>query len=121
MDTIELTCQIDTSEVVEVVSCLPVRDAFEFIMAIDESMADEGFTLGLMKKLAESMLKEYEGSLEYVTGKVTDRLFSDESELLSNSWWKVEDMENYDRAHILMGKIISAIDSLTNGMKGLEE
>lgn len=117
MGTMELTCEIDTSEVVEVVSCLPVRDVIGFIMAIDESIADEGFTLRLMKELAESMRKEYEVSLEHVTGKVTDRLFSDEGELLSNSWWKVEDMENYDRAHTLMGKIVSAIGALTDGTK----
>ena len=82
-------------------------DAEEFVISLDETIADEGFTLSIIKKLAESLLSEYEQSLIHVTGKVLDNQFIE-----NTSTWKTEDITNYENALNAMREIIRITESL---------
>jgi hypothetical protein len=54
-------------------------DIEKFILCIDEEIADEGFTIGLMEKLLESLLTGSEGYIEYLSTKALEQNFGDTS------------------------------------------
>lgn len=82
-------------------------NAEEFVISLDETIADEGFTLRIIGKLAESLASEYEQSLVHVTGRVLDNQF-----ITPTSTWKSEDITNYENALNAMREIIRITESL---------
>lgn len=82
-------------------------NAEEFVISLDETIADEGFTLSIIKKLAKSLANEYEQSLFHVTGKVLENLFIE-----TTSTWKNEDITNYVNSLDAMREIIRLTESL---------
>ncbi len=83
-------------------------DAEEFVISLDETIADEGFTLSIISNLAESLANEYEQSLVHVTGKVLENQFIE-----TTSTWKSEDITNYENALNAMREIIKIAESLS--------
>lgn len=111
MTCINLEICTDTEELLpQIVDNL--NDPVEFILAMDEYMADEGFTLDLIKRLAEAMAKEYKQSSDHVTERIVEQEFGSE-ETPSYMRWSSDDIKNYEAAHKSMSDIIEIINKLT--------
>lgn len=113
MGCINLEICTDTEELLpQIVDNL--NDPTEFILEIDEYIADEGFTLDLIKRLAASMAKEYKQSSDHVTERVVEQEFGGDTEDQPRYMsWSADDIENYENAHKAMTDIIAIIDKLT--------
>lgn len=73
-----ITAEIDTADIIEAISYgHGDNDPIEFVMAIDENIADEGFTEDLLLRLAENYEKEYVSYEEAMTAKVLSSTFVD--------------------------------------------
>lgn len=91
-----------------------LSDPAEFILEIDEYIADEGFTLDLIRRLATSMAKEYKQSSDHVTEKVVEQEFGENDEDRPRYMsWNADDIENYEKAHKAMMGIVEIVDRLS--------
>jgi hypothetical protein len=112
MACINLEVCTSTEELVpQIVDSL--SDPIEFILNIDEYIADEGFTLDLIKRLATSMAKEYKESSDHVTGRVVEQEFGEGEPSHPSLTWNADDIKNYDNAHKAMMGIIEIVDRLS--------
>jgi hypothetical protein len=84
-------------------------DAEEFVISLDEAIGDEGFTLGVIKKLARSLADDYQESLVHVTGRVLENQFGENRDYFG---WGADDIANYENATTTMKKIVELIESL---------
>lgn len=111
MSCINLEICTDTDELLpQIIDNLD--DAIQFILEIDEYMADEGFTLDLIKRLASSMAEEYQQSSDHVTQRVLEQEFGGGD--VNKNWpWSSDDIKNYDAAHKAMSDIIDIVNKLT--------
>jgi hypothetical protein len=72
----QITAEIDIADILESLTYgHGDNDPINFIMAIDESMGDEGFTEELLFRLAQSYEKEYVSYEEAMTEKVLSNTF----------------------------------------------
>lgn len=112
MGCINLEICTDTEELLpQIVDNL--NDPTQFILEMDEYIADEGFTLDLIKRLAETMAKEYKQSSDHVTERVVEQEFGGDVDRPSYMRWSSDDIKNYDAAHKAMNDIIEIINKLT--------
>jgi len=111
MGCINLEICTDTEELLpQIVDNL--NDPAQFILEIDEYIADEGFTLDLIRRLATSMAKEYKQSSDHVTERVVEQEFGCEDG--KKNWsWSADDINNYEAAYKAMNDIIEIINGLT--------
>ena len=113
MGCINLEVCTDTEELLpQIVDS--VSDPIEFILDIDSYIADEGFTLELIRKLAENLAEEYKRSSDHVTEKVVEQEFGgnndDQPRYMS---WSADDIENYENAHKAMMDIVEITNRLS--------
>ena len=113
MGCINLEVCTDTEELLpQIVDS--VSDPIEFILDIDSYVADEGFTLELIRKLAENLAEEYKRSSDHVTEKVVEQEFGgnndDQPRYMS---WSADDIENYENAHKAMMDIVEITNRLS--------
>lgn len=108
MGELEITVPVPVNidEVIEALAHSP--HAEEFVVSLDETIADEGFTLRIIAKLAESLANEYEESVAHVTGRVLENQFT-----APTSTWKTEDITNYENSLNAMREIIKIAESLS--------
>lgn len=99
---------IDTEALVGAIGDL--SDPTGFIMAVDNYVADEQFTLDLIKKLAESMAREYGESSDHVTARIVEHEFGDAPGRAFP--WGPEDITNYENSKVAMEAVVRIIDSL---------
>lgn len=112
MGCINLEICTDTEELLpQIVDNL--NDPAQFILEMDEYIADEGFTLDLIKRLAETMAKEYKQSSDHVTEKVVEQEFGGDVDRPSYMKWSADDIENYEKAHKAMTEIVEIVDRLS--------
>ena len=78
----EITCTATEDDIFDAVASLP--DPTTFILGLDELIADEGFTIDLMSRLAESMFKEYEATERHYTEQLLNMTFGDDQ--ASSPW-----------------------------------
>jgi hypothetical protein len=73
----ELTVNIDATELVEslVFSGDDAPDPLEFVLKLDEAIADEQFTLDLLVRLAETLESEYVAHEQYLAGRLLEKTF----------------------------------------------
>jgi len=113
MACINLEVCTDTDELLPQIAD-GLSDPTQFILDIDGYIADEGFTLDLIKRLATSMAKEYKQSSDHVTGRIVEQEFGNNSDPPHPSMvWNADDIKNYDNAHKAMVEIIAIVDKLT--------
>lgn len=111
MGCINLEICTDTEELLpQIVDNL--NDPIEFILEMDAYIADEGFTLGLIKQLAENIAEEYKQSSDHVTGKVIEQEFGGDDDQPRYVSWSADDIENYENAYKAMTEIIAIVDKL---------
>jgi len=112
MACINLEVCTDTDELLpQIVDNL--NDPAQFILEMDEYIADEGFTLDLIKQLATSMAKEYKESSDHVTGRIVEQEFGNNSDSPRYMSWSADDIENYDNAYKAMTEIVEIINRLS--------
>lgn len=104
MGELEINVPINIDDVIEALVQSP--DAEEFVISLDEAIGDEGFTLGVIKKLARSLADDYQESLVHVTGRVLENQFGENRDYFG---WGADDYEN---ATTTMKKIVELIESL---------
>ena len=102
---LEITAQVDFDEIIEALT--HDVDVEEFVISLDDAMADEGFTFRVIKKLAGSLAKEYEDSIAHVTERVLENQF-----ISRTSTWTPEDITNYENALGAMKEIVKIVESL---------
>ena len=90
-----------------------LNDPIQFVLEMDEYMADEGFTLDLIKRVAETMAKEYKESSDHVTGRIVEQEFGGGEPPHPSLKWGAQDIENYEAAYKAMSDIIEIINKLT--------
>lgn len=112
MGCINLEVCTDTEELLpQIVDNL--NDPAQFILEMDEYIADEGFTLDLIKRLAETMAKEYKQSSDHVTERVVEQEFGNNSDSPRYMSWSSDDIENYENAHKAMMDIVEIVNKLS--------
>lgn len=82
-DTISIQVSLDPEDLAEDLLNAGGFDITKFILHLDESVADEGFTLGLIDKLIEPLLVDREKTIEYLASKALEQNFGDKP---SNLW-----------------------------------
>jgi hypothetical protein len=107
MGELEINVPINIDDVIEALVQSP--DAEEFVISLDEAIGDEGFTLGVIKKLARSLADDYQESLVHVTGRVLENQFGENRDYFG---WGADDIANYENATTTMKKIVELIESL---------
>lgn len=85
-------------------------DPISFIIELDNAIADEGFTLGLIKRLTASMIKHYSSSEEYSTGRILKETFGDEGPLATYYPHPSEDLKTATRCREAMEQIVSLVE-----------
>jgi len=109
MGELEINVPINIDDVIGALAQSP--DAEEFVISLDETIGDEGFTLGMIKKLAESLANEYQKSLVHVTGRVLESQFGESGDG-GYFGWKAEDIQNYENSLGAMKQIIQLVEAL---------
>lgn len=106
----EITCTIDDYEILLAVA--NSNDPLQFIVDLDEFIADEGFTLDAMRKLAESIEKEYEATELHYTNQLMEMSFGEER--TSGPWSpKPSDLEQVTRQRETMSKVVALLKDLS--------
>lgn len=105
----EITCTVTEAELFDAVASLP--DPTTFILSLDEWVADEGFTLSLMSKLAQAMLKDYESTERHYTKQLMEVAFGEDNE--TRPWApKPSDLEQATRQRETMGRVVALLKEL---------
>lgn len=106
----EITCTIDENEILQAVA--DSSDPLQFIVDLDEFIADEGFTLDVMSRLAETMAKEYEATERHYTNQLMEVSFGEER--ASSPWSpKPSDLEQVTRQRETMSKVVALLKDLS--------
>lgn len=66
----EITYTIDETEILRGVA--DSNDPLQFVLDLDEYIADEGFTLDVMSRLAQAMVGEYEATERHYTNQLME-------------------------------------------------
>ena len=106
----EITCTVTEADIFDAVASLP--DPTTFILGLDEVIADEGFTIDLMNKLAESMFKEYEATERHYTSQLLDTTFGDDQ---TSSPWSPQPhhLEEVTKQRQTMEKVVRLLKDLS--------
>lgn len=106
----EITCTIDETEILAAVA--DSDDPLKFIVDLDEYVADEGFTIDLMSRLAQSMAREYEATERHYTNQLLDTTFGDDQ--TSSPWApKPSDLEQVTKQRLAMEGVIALLKDLS--------
>jgi hypothetical protein len=76
-NTISIQVSLDPEDLAEDLLNAGGFDITKFILHLDESIADEGFTLGLIDRLIEPLLGDREKTVEYLASKALEQNFGD--------------------------------------------
>jgi len=107
----QITADIDITDIIESLTYgYGDNDPINFIMAIDESMGDEGFTEELLLRLAQSYEQEYVKYEETMTEKVLSNTFVEGA--LSWAQDFNADLKDATTKREKLSKIVSLIRSL---------
>jgi hypothetical protein len=82
-NTISIQVSLDPEDLAEDLLNAGGFDITKFILHLDESIADEGFTLGLIDRLIEPLLGDREKTVEYLASKALEQNFGDKP---NNLW-----------------------------------
>lgn len=106
----EITCTVTEADIFDAVASLP--DPTTFILGLDELIADEGFTIDLMSRLAESMFKEYEATERHYTKQLLEVSFGEDQ---SSSPWspKPSDLEQVTKQRQTMEEVVRLLKDLS--------
>ena len=105
----EITCTLDETDVLQAVAD---GDPLKFITDLDEYIADEGFTIDLMSRLANSMAKEYEATERHYTNQLLDTTLGEDQ---SSSLWapKPSDLETVTKQRLAMEGVVALLKDLS--------
>lgn len=106
----EITCTIDENEILDAVA--DSGDPLKFIVDLDEYIADEGFTIDLMSRLAQSMVREYEATEHHYTNQLMEVSFGEDQS--SGPWSpKPSDLEQVTRRRETMSRVVALLKDLS--------
>ena len=107
----QITADIDITDIIESLTYgYGDNDPINFIMAIDESMGDEGFTEELLLRLAQSYEQEYVKYEETMTEKVLSNTFVEGTSSSARDF--NADLKDATTKREKLSKIVSLIRSL---------
>jgi hypothetical protein len=107
----ELNVSIDAAELIDalVFNGDDAPDPLEFIVKLDEAIADEGFTLELLVRLAESLESEYATHEQYLAGRLLEKTFGADK---NSSTFLYPQPSDYDRATEVREKLSDVLKTL---------
>lgn len=107
----EITCTVTEADLFDAVASLPNPTAF--ILGLDECVADEGFTLDVMGRLAEAMVKDYESTERYYTKQLMEVTFGEGDATTASAWApKPSDLEQITRRRETMSRVVALLKEL---------
>lgn len=106
----EITHIIDDMVILSAVA--DSEDPLKFIIDLDEYIADEGFTIDLMSRLAQAMAREYEVVERQYTEQLLNTTFGDDQ--ASSPWApKPSHLEQVTKQRRTMEEVIALLKDIT--------